>query len=1033
MTKSSSNSKGLWHYLKKIPSISTLLFGLPTGGMSESEVITLTLINIMVYIPLFIAGLYSFAKIYEHIYPPSPQDVRQGNTASASVLKTYMRESSEFSTIFGKIWNSISFIFKPLLYVFTVFKNLAIWLYQNPFRTLMMIVLALYITGSFYFTSLYKTHYLLKKWSGYTNTIMITLGVLLGIAVFTLFIDIKPGDKGGSEKGYVAVVDFKKNEAGQSKWKTYKPAGLDKLEEKGNKARGSQYGQQAEINKIQQQLSSDKIKLSKLKAAWDAERANNPEKQYTEMNSGWNKGATHFKPYQKKKEEVNKLEDQIDQLNNKLKQLKGAVNAADKSSFFGKVWWMIKQSLGYYKSLLMLLVVVCTPLLILWIINHFSALSTTASIVIGVVSALVLLYLIYDEFRGKGDVNTDGWKVFGLGGDDLSRKKAAFERGKDQREAKAATTIQQKYRDQQYKKQYDDAKKALGEKITNNEKELGKLGAIIKVYQGKVDIGKGKQEIIIPGTMGGPPTRTGRDYATELKQKKTKKKALETKISELKYQNKSMTFPRWWKETEEKEKQRDRWFGGGGGEQSQLGGGNIIDIPQDNYAAAKKNAPDPLYTAVLQKIQYKNGNPTPSAADKKRATEITNDIQKNWKKTEIREPGTNKKIIRYEEPKKGGDSILTRIFKTILGIPWLIKDLICTICEFCGIRNPGGLLILLLIEVVIIILYFVIPLIPKFLYTHSVHKHDDLMERQSELADDKLIIEKDKYLNQLLDGVSIDWETVLSDGLYKANMEAALTEYLKERGYQSVKEGQQRKNIFGKMIAAITKTPLSLEAAVTYVQTNGPVIISLRNQIEMLNKARVDTTKKEKKEANIFKTTVLLDKPIYTDKQTTISNYKDLGDRVGTFNYNYAISAWFFIHEQPPSHRKANTEFTSILNYGNKPNILFKVETQTLRITVNDAIDKNRVIYETADFPFQKWNNVIINYNGGTLDIFINGKLVSSSTNIVPAMNYDAITTGANDGISGGVCNVTYFPAPLSLSKIKVFYKGLKNKNPPIV
>ena len=103
MTKSSSNSKGLWHYLKKIPSISTLLLGLPTGGMSESEVITLTLINIMVYIPLFIAGLYSFAKIYEHIYPPSPQDIRQGNTASASILKTYAKETSEFSTIFGKL------------------------------------------------------------------------------------------------------------------------------------------------------------------------------------------------------------------------------------------------------------------------------------------------------------------------------------------------------------------------------------------------------------------------------------------------------------------------------------------------------------------------------------------------------------------------------------------------------------------------------------------------------------------------------------------------------------------------------------------------------------------------------------------------------------------------------------------------------------------------------------------------------------------------------------------------------------------
>jgi hypothetical protein len=48
-------------------------------------------------------------------------------------------------------------------------------------------------------------------------------------------------------------------------------------------------------------------------------------------------------------------------------------------------------------------------------------------------------------------------------------------------------------------------------------------------------------------------------------------------------------------------------------------------------------------------------------------------------------------------------------------------------------------------------------------------------------------------------------------------------------------------------------------------------------------------------------------------------------------------------------------------------------------------------------------------------------------------MTYDAVTVGSDEGISGGICNVTYFPAPLSLSKIKVFYKSLKNKNPPIV
>ena len=158
-----------------------------------------------------------------------------------------------------------------------------------------------------------------------------------------------------------------------------------------------------------------------------------------------------------------------------------------------------------------------------------------------------------------------------------------------------------------------------------------------------------------------------------------------------------------------------------------------------------------------------------------------------------------------------------------------------------------------------------------------------------------------------------------------------------------------------------------------------------------------------------------------------------MGNAVGTFNYNYCVSAWFFIHEQPPSNRIANTKFTSILNYANKPNILFNMEKNTLRITMDDSLDKQRVIYETENFPLQKWNNIIVNYNGGTLDIFIDSELVSSTSSIVPFMTYDAITTGSDSGVSGGICNVTYFSRPLTLSEIKLFYKSLKSKNPPIV
>ena len=307
------------------------------------------------------------------------------------------------------------------------------------------------------------------------------------------------------------------------------------------------------------------------------------------------------------------------------------------------------------------------------------------------ISALVLLYLIYDEFRGVGDVNTDGWKVFGLGGEDFSKRQEVFGRSKKQRGEKAVRTVQQKYRDTKYRKQYDSAKKALGEKIVNKGKHATPEGDVAVVEFEK-------------------------NKAGELKKKKAEKRALETKISELKDRNGSFTFPRWWKETEEKEKSRDRWFGGGGGgDPSQSGGGNIIDIPQDSYARAKKGSDDPLYTAVLKRVQYKSGNQTASASEKEKAKTITDDIQKTWTKKEMRDPVTNKKIIRYEEPKKGGNSLFTKILKLIANIPWFLKDMLYTICDFCDMKNPKGVLIILLIEVIIIILYLVL----YHLYPHS--------------------------------------------------------------------------------------------------------------------------------------------------------------------------------------------------------------------------------------------------------------------------------------------------------------------------
>lgn len=335
--------------------------------------------------------------------------------------------------------------------------------------------------------------------------------------------------------------------------------------------------------------------------------------------------------------------------------------------------------------------------------------------------------------------------------------------------------------------------------------------------------------------------------------------------------------------------------------------------------------------------------------------------------------------------------------------------------------------ILLSIEILGVLLYLIIPIIRKYIYTNVVTKKVGILDTQANMGIDMAIIENERELSSLKGGLSLEWDDVLSAGLYKKSKEGELTKYLEKQGFLP-KQGKQNT-----LISKLVGIPINLETAITYIQTNAPLIIELKNKIAHQKSNKDDTNEKKKKKNNIVKTKILLDKPIYTDSKKTIATYEDIGNSVGTFNYNYSISAWFFIHNQSPNVRVANTKFTSLLNYGGRPNLLFNVEKNTLKITIKNSLDKEQTIFETDKIRLQRWNNIITNVNGGKLDIFINGKLVSSTTNPVPFMSYDIISTGEDEGISGGVCNVTYFPTPLSLPEIKLLYKNLKWKNPPII
>ena len=189
----------------------------------------------------------------------------------------------------------------------------------------------------------------------------------------------------------------------------------------------------------------------------------------------------------------------------------------------------------------------------------------------------------------------------------------------------------------------------------------------------------------------------------------------------------------------------------------------------------------------------------------------------------------------------------------------------------------------------------------------------------------------------------------------------------------------------------------------------------------------------------------LINKPINTNNLNVVASYEELNG-TDNFEYQYAISFWLFVNSYPPNTNFSSGTYVSILNYGNKPNVLFNVKNNSLMITMqqNNIVDAsnntfdtdtngNRIIYVKNNFLLQKWNNIIINYSGGTLDIFINGELVKSTMGIIPYMKLDNLTVGEVDGIGGGLCNLVYFNKSLNSKNIYYIYNTVKNKAPPIV
>jgi hypothetical protein len=187
--------------------------------------------------------------------------------------------------------------------------------------------------------------------------------------------------------------------------------------------------------------------------------------------------------------------------------------------------------------------------------------------------------------------------------------------------------------------------------------------------------------------------------------------------------------------------------------------------------------------------------------------------------------------------------------------------------------------------------------------------------------------------------------------------------------------------------------------------------------------------------------------------------------------YNYSISGWFLLNNASSS---VNQDL-EIFDFGGVPKMTYntakaelKLKCNIIDISSNLPIDANgteiynsktaynaiirgkskeaqtklRMLQDEEDadldvsIPLQKWNYFVVNYNGKTMDLFLNTQLIFKSDFIMPDIQLKPITVGDTTdrkGLNGSVCNFSFHKTPLTKEQIRWTYTMFKSLDPPLI
>jgi hypothetical protein len=169
----------------------------------------------------------------------------------------------------------------------------------------------------------------------------------------------------------------------------------------------------------------------------------------------------------------------------------------------------------------------------------------------------------------------------------------------------------------------------------------------------------------------------------------------------------------------------------------------------------------------------------------------------------------------------------------------------------------------------------------------------------------------------------------------------------------------------------------------------------------------------------------IVNSPVPLNKHTNVKVSKK-------FKYTYGVSFWVKLDPMPPGSIPQANEYVPILSYGNTPTVSYCGSLNTLRVEMQNKSKKMRIIDTIRDIPLQKWNHIAINYADGTCDVFINGELHNTKTNIIPYNDSSELIIGSIYNVRGEICNTTIFNESFTRAKIQQLYTQFKDKTPPI-